>query len=171
MRERPAHTLSPGALLGCLAALLAGLAVDVALGPTVLRQWATLDFLAAAVALAGIRYGTWTGLAMGWLGGAMLAAFTGEPTAIATFGLGSMGFVAGLARRLVGIGLPPLDVLLLFGLLILQHLLANGAAMLLLGAAPDTAVGGIVLTTVLAGAWLWLRPVAPPVALPRRMRM
>lgn len=169
MREGPIPPISPGALLGCVAALLAGLVADVAVGPIVLRQWVTLDFVAVAVAVAGMRYGPWSGLGLGWLGGGMLAAFTGEPTAIAAFSLGTMGFVAGQARRLAAIGLPPLDVLLLLGLLILKHTLANAAAMVLLGATPDTAVGGIVVTAVLAGARLWQRPVALGMASTKRV--
>lgn len=171
MRDTSIPPISPRALLGCLATILAGLVADVAVGPVVLRQWVTLDFVAVAVALAGMRYGPWVGLGLGWLGGAMLAAFTGEPTAIAAFSLGTMGFVAGQARSLAALGLPPLDVLLLLGLLILNHALANVAAMVLLRATPDTAVGGIVLTVVLAGAWLWHRPVASGMVSAKRARV
>lgn len=149
--NRMAIPLTAGGLLGATV-------LDQVAGPILLRGRVDLHFTAAAVILTGMYTGSLRGLLAGWLGGLILASSSGEFVGLSMLSLGVAGFFAGRSKNLTSLELPPVDTLVLIGLLLVEDVAANLSAVVAGGAGFRINVLGI-LTTVAAMGWiLWRFP-------------
>lgn len=147
--------------------LLAGVLADGVVDRIVFHDWIEFHFCAMVVVLQGMRRGGSTGLMCGWVCGLMLAAVTGEHLGLSMFSLGTVGFLAGNFQRVTILGLPALDMGLLAGLVFLERLLANITGNVLLGGQLELGVSGIIVSIVVGGCLLVIRP--PAVDMKQRM--
>jgi uncharacterized membrane protein len=147
------------AIVLSLTALVAAVYLDTALGPILLRRWVSLHSVAAVVIFVGIRFGSWPGAGVGWLGAFLLSALTGGSAAQECISLGVAGYLAGLTRRTTALVLPMMDVLAMTVLLCVEDLLATGVALCFTPWASRIDLPGVVVTALVATFYLLNHPI------------
>jgi uncharacterized membrane protein len=147
------------AIILSLTALVAAVYLDTALGPILLRRWVSLHSLAAVVIFVGIRFGSWSGVGVGWLGALLLSILTGGSAAQECISLGVVGYLAGLTRQTTALVLPMMDVLAMVILLFVEDLLAAGVTFCFTPWALGTDLPGVIVTALLAALYLLHHPI------------
>jgi len=128
--------------------LVAALMLDMVAGPIILGKWVGLHFTAAAVALIGLRRGSWWGLAAGWGAGVAMASLSTAPFGLCMLSLGLTGFLAGLFRKMAQLDFFFLNALLILGLLFFEDACAGIAAWAMLGVRWHPAFLSVPLTVL-----------------------
>jgi uncharacterized membrane protein len=147
------------AIILSLTALLASVYVDTTLAPVLLHRWVSLHCLPAVVIFVGIRFGSWPGVGVGWLGAALFSALTGASVAQEGISLGVVGYLAGLTRYATALVLPLVDVLAMTALLFLENLLAAGVVLCFSAGGWRTDLPGVIATALLAAFYLIHHPI------------
>ncbi|MBN1867838.1 hypothetical protein JW916_11145 [Candidatus Sumerlaeota bacterium] len=152
-------------LFTLLLSILAAVTVDSTVGPIVWGEWVQLHFVAATVALWGMKKGAWMGWIAGWTAASIASAVSNDPLGISIFSLGAVGIAAGLLARSdsLSLSLPWLDAPIVFLLVVGEHVLNSAAAWMILREAPHLGLGGMLFTglAVLIGL-AFRRAVSPP---------
>lgn len=158
---RPAEHIAVRVLAWGLVALGAAL-VDLVVAPHLLgssgRRWVMLSASAGVAIVCGMRRGPFAGLACGWWAGLVAAGLTNEPLGLSLLSYGLIGFASGFTANITALRLPPFDILLFFGLLLIEGMVSAGIVAVFITGAFQPDIFGRFVTTLLFVPYLLRHP-------------